>query len=146
MDTERNYEDIIDLPHHSSPTRPRMPMAERAAQFSPFAALTGHGAAIAECARITEARAARSEDSMALLDEKLRLLMELLPQEPEIALTYFVPDAKKEGGAYVEVLGKLKKLDKEGRALVLADGRRIPLEDVMELDGPALGRVEWEPE
>ena len=105
------YDDIIHLPHHVSTAHPPMPAADRAAQFSPFAALAGHEAAIRETARLTDERAELDENAKAVLDEKLRMIQEMLPAHPEITVTYFQPDAKKSGGAYVSVTGRVKKLD-----------------------------------
>ena len=117
------YDDIIHLPHHVSTAHPPMPAADRAAQFSPFAALTGHEAAIRETARLTDERAELDENAKAVLDEKLRMIQEMLPAHPEITVTYFQPDAKKSGGAYVSVTGRVKKLDLYRQCLF--DGGRV---------------------
>ena len=100
------YDDIIDLPHPTSKKHPRMPVRDRAAIFSPFAALAGHGAAIAETARLTQRRIELDEDGKALLDERQRILEEAAASHPEVTVTYFQPDAKKEGGRYVTVTGR----------------------------------------
>lgn len=94
----RNYDDIIGLPHPEPQTHPRMSLHDRAAQFSPFAALTGHSAAIAETGRLTDSRVILDEYEMARVDDALQKLQELLPQKPMASVTYFVPDAKKAGG------------------------------------------------
>ena len=99
------YDDIIHLPHHVSATRPRMPMLDRAAQFSPFVALTGYEAAVRETARLTDQRVELDESAKAELDRKLRLLLSL-PGQPEASITYFRPDERKEGGAYETVTGR----------------------------------------
>lgn len=101
------HDDIIDLPHPTSATHPRMSMIDRAAQFSPFAALTGHGAAIEETARLTDQRIELTEDKKAVLDKKLHLLLET---SGEGTFTYFLPDKRKDGGAYVTTVGTVKKL------------------------------------
>ena len=125
------YDDIINLPHHVSATRPHMPMIDRAAQFTPFQALTGYGEAIQETARITGEKVELTEDEKTVLDEKLRLLTDT---GNEAEFTYFQPDGKKSGGVYVTVLGAIKKLDPlEGR-LVLADGATIPIDDILEIE------------
>ena len=125
------YDDIIHLPHPTSPRHPRMPMIDRAAQFTPFQALTGYGDAIQETARLTGEKVELTEDEKAVLDEKLRLLADT---GNEAVFTYFLPDGKKSGGAYVTVLGAIKKLDPlEGR-LVLADGIAIPIDDILEIE------------
>lgn len=128
-----NYDDIIHLPHHVSKTRPQMPMADRAAQFSPFAALTGHEAAIRETGRLTEEKIALDEDVRAELDREQASLMERIDEQPEISVTYFRPDAKKSGGAYVTVTGRLKRFDEHERVLILTDGRRIAMKDIVTL-------------
>lgn len=105
------YDDIINLPHHTSTTRPRMPRENRAAMFSPFAALTGYEAAIKETARLTDERIELSENMIEDLDAKLAILAEKVEEHPKIAVTYFRSDAKKAGGAYVTTAGALKKID-----------------------------------
>lgn len=129
------YEDMLELPHHISRERPQMAMEERAAQFSPFAALTGYGDAIRETGRLTERQLELEPDVKDRLNEKLRLLMELPSPRPEVSIVYFLPDEKKEGGSYVSVRGRVKKVDENSRQIVLENGGRIPLEAVMELDG-----------
>lgn len=133
--TNDQYNDIIDLPHHVSAIRPRMSMIDRAAQFSPFAALTGYDAAIKETGRLTDARIELSEESRAILDRKQQLLLSNLSNSPEISVTYFVPDERKAGGSYATVTGKVKKVDEYLRLLILFNGEKIYLDDVLDLDG-----------
>ena len=128
------YDDIINLPHPTSQRHPRMPIHDRAAICSPFAALSGHGAAIAETARLTERRMELDEDTRAELDRKQAVLLEHIDEQPEITITWFQPDEKKDGGAYLTTTGRLKKLRELERLLVLADGAEIPLEDVVALE------------
>lgn len=128
------YDDIIHLPRHVSAVHPPMPMADRAAQFSPFAALSGYGDAIRESARLTGRRIELDEDAQAALDEKLGLLAGAEGESPEISVTYFLPDRKKSGGAYVTAAGRLKKLDGARRVLRLQCGTEIPLEDILEIE------------
>ena len=128
------YDDIIGLPHPTSSKHPRMPISERAAIFSPFAALSGHSAALAETARLTDQKIELDEDTKAELDRKQAILREHLTEQPEITVTWFQPDERKDGGAYVTVTGRLKKIDETERALVLLDGTRIPLQDVVGLE------------
>lgn len=130
------YEDIVNLPHHVSPTRPQMSRADRAAQFSSFAALTGHDAAVRETARLTASRIDTAEDKRYELDLKQQLLAQVLPSHPEVTVTYFVPDTRKAGGAYVSVNGRLKRIDSRRRILLLEDGTEIPADDVLELESP----------
>ena len=128
------YDDIIHLPHPTSSKHPRMPIADRAAIFSPFAALAGHSAAIAETARLTNQKAELDEDARAELDRRQAVLLEQIGQQPEVTVTWFQPDERKDGGAYVTTTGWLKKIDEIERGLVLTDGTRIPLEDVAGLE------------
>ena len=128
------YDDIIGLPHPTSSKHPRMPISERAAIFSPFAALSGHSAALAETARLTDQKIELDEDTKAELDRKQAVLLEHIGEQPEVMVTWFQSDERKDGGAYVTVTGRLRKIDEAERALVLLDGTRVPLEDVMELE------------
>ena len=129
-----NYEDIIHLPHHVSKTRPPMSMADRAAQFSPFSALTGYDDAILETGRLTDEKLEAGEERLAVLNTQFRILMDHLAEHPEISVTYFVPDDRKSGGAYVTVKGRVKKVNDFDRFLVLQDGLRIPMNDVAEME------------
>ena len=128
------YEDIINLPHHVSKTRPQMSMLDRAAQFSPFAALTGYDAAIKETGRLTDEKIELGEEAKAALDRKQAYLMEMIGEQPEISITYFLPDARKSGGAYVTITGNLKRFDEYERLLILTDGRKIPMDDIADIE------------
>ena len=125
------YDDIIGMPHHTSPRHPRMSMRDRAAQFAPFSALTGYGDVVDETARLTDGRIVLTEDAKALLDFKQRLLQERIDTKPEITVTYFVKDARKSGGSYQTVRGRLLRIDEVERTLVLDGGRRINAQDVI---------------
>ena len=129
------YRDIINLPHHVSQKRRPMGRRERAAQFSPFAALTGYDAVIAESGRLTGERIELSEDSRAVLDAKQQLLLEHLAERPEIVITYFLPDEFKEGGAYVCIKGRVKKLECIERLIIMIDGKKIPMDEVISMEG-----------
>ena len=128
------YDDIINLPHPTSTRHPRMPIRDRAAIFSPFAALSGHGAAIAETARLTEQKIELDEDTKAELDRRQAVLLEHMDERPELTVTWFQRDEKKDGGAYLTTTGRLKKLRELERILVLTDGTEISLEDVVTLE------------
>ncbi|MCD8323845.1 MAG: hypothetical protein LUC32_02670 [Clostridiales bacterium] len=149
MDREQHtfeYNDIIDLPHPTSRNHPRMSPENRAAQFAPFAALTGHGAAIRETARLTEERQELGEDAVACLDRKLRLVVENIETRPVITFTYFVPDEKKSGGAYVTHSGAVKRVDHHARAVILADETVIPIGQISNMEGElfrALGECDF---
>ena len=124
------YDDIIDLPHHVSTTRPHMPMIDRAAQFQPFRALTGYEDAVYETARLTDEKIELTEDEKAILDMRLQKLADEITRQPKVMLTYFQPDKRKAGGAYVTVSGRLKKIDDLEGALILMDGKRVLIEDI----------------
>lgn len=134
-DKIRNYDDIIDLPHHVSTTRPRMSNMDRAAQFSPFAAVVGYDAAVKETARLTDDRMELDENSKTILNEKLQMVLEHADTNPEIIVTYFVQDPQKAGGSYVSTTGILKKVDAYEQVLVMRDGTRIPLTEVFDIEG-----------
>lgn len=129
-----NYDDIINLPHHESTKHPRMSALNRAAQFSPFAALTGHEAAISETARLTNTRLELDEDRKEELDECLQMIREHISLEPEVAITYFVPDTQKEGGSYLQVIGVIKKLDDIEHKILMKNGTVIPINDIYEVE------------
>lgn len=128
------YKDIINLPHHVSSKRPQMPMLDRAAQFSPFASLTGYDDAIHETGRLTDEKIDLSDEDKKTLDRKQQILSEKLSDHPALTITYFVPDAKKSGGAYVTKDGNLKKIDEFERWMMLTDGTKIPLDDVSDIE------------
>lgn len=129
------YDDIINLPRPVSKKHPPMPMANRAAQFSPFAALSGHNEAIREAARETEKRRTLGENEQEILNRKIALLRKHLAEQPEITATYFEPDGKKDGGRYVSISGRIRKIDNYQRLLLLEGGVEIPFEDLAELSG-----------
>ena len=125
------YDDIMNLPHHTSPRHPHMSVRDRAAQFAPFSALTGYGDAIDETVRLTDGRVELSEDAKAILDLKQRLLMERIDSRPEVTVTYFEPDKRKTGGSYKIVTARLKRIDETERVLIFTDGTRIKTETVV---------------
>jgi hypothetical protein len=128
------YEDIINLPHHVSTTRPQMSMMDRAAQFSPFAALTGYDAAIKETGRLTDEKIVMDEEALNILNMKFQILARSLDDEPEVTFTYFKPDERKAGGAYLTVSGVVKKIDDFERMIVMRNGTKIPMDDVLDFD------------
>ena len=127
------YDDIINLPHHVSATRPQMPMIDRAAQFQPFRAMTGYEDAVQETARQTDEPPELTEDEKALLDAKLQKLSDSIDSHPRVTLTWFQPDKKKPGGAYVITTGELKKIDDYAGALILMGGERIVIEHIVDI-------------
>ena len=126
------YEDIINLPHHRSKTHPHMPLIDRAAQFAPFAALTGYGDAIDETARLTDGHPDLDEQQLSELNERLLQIM----AEPNavVRITYFVPDEKKAGGRYEQAERVIKKIDEIAKVIVTDGGEKIPLADIIELN------------
>ena len=129
------YDDIINLPHHVSATRSQMPSANRAAQFSPFAALTGYDAAIEETGRLTDERMELDEDTIDALNLKMSMLADVISDHPRVSITYFRPDERKAGGAYVTVVGALKKIDDYEGVIVLMNGKKIAIEDICDIEG-----------
>ena len=138
----RKYDEIMGLPHHVSKTRPQMPMSDRAAQFAPFAALTGYDAAIKETGRLTDERIELDVEALSALDMKYQLLMEALDEAPEVTITYFQPDERKAGGKYVSAVGAVKKIDDFERRITMRDGTRIPMDDVLSIDGELFSSLE----
>ena len=128
------YEDIIDLPHPISKIHRPMALADRAAQFNPFAALTGYDDEIREAARFTCEKILLAEDEKQALDKKLQGLMLRIHEHPELEVTYFIADEKKTGGVYQTLHGVLKKIDAIQRTLVLMDGTRIEIQDILRLE------------
>ena len=129
-----NYEDIINLPHHVSSTRAQMSMMDRAAQFSPFAALTGYDAAIKETARLTDQKIELDDYEKEEINDKIQLIAEHLGEDFEVVITFFQPDGKKAGGAYVDALGVVKKIDEYERMIVLREGRKVPIDDILQIE------------
>lgn len=129
------YDDIISLPHHVSATRPHMTAGDRAAQFSPFAALTGYDAAIKETVRLTDKKLELDESMKDALSRRLQIIADRMKKRPEISITFFQPDMKKSGGAYVTAIGTVKKIDEYERIVVMTDGTAIPIDEIISIDG-----------
>ena len=134
MELSHEYDDIINLPHHVSADRSHMPMIDRAAQFSPFAALTGYDAAIAETARLTDTKRELSEEQKELISKQLHSLQSRLKTDPGVTVTYFVPDSRKAGGAYRTISGNAKKVDKYSGILEMSNGIAISFDDILMLE------------
>jgi hypothetical protein len=130
------YDKIINLPHHVSQIHPQMPMADRAAQFSPFAALTGYDDAVAETARLTEQQVELDENELEILSRRMQVIMNHLPQRPQVSITYFLPDERKLGGKYVTATGRIKKIDPIERIITMTDGTKIPIDASVKLESP----------
>ncbi len=135
MNNEYQYDDIINLPHHTSETRSRMSMTNRAAQFSPFAALTGYDDAVVETARLTDERHELTEDEKDLLNERLQILSENAHDRPMVEITYFKPDDRKDGGSYEKVRGAVRWIDEGEMKVVFANGTRITIGNICSIEG-----------
>ena len=135
MRMNNRYNEIINLPHQVSKTRPHMPMSDRAAQFAPFAALTGYDAAIKETGRLTDEKIEMDEEALNILNMKFQILVDSLDDEPEVTFTYFKPDERKAGGAYIEVTGTVKKVDDFERLIVMQNGTKMPMDDILNIEG-----------
>lgn len=135
MKYNRQYDDIINLPHHVSKKHPQMSLYMRSAQFAPFAALTGYEDAIKETAREVQERIEIDEELRSILDSKLQIIIENLKFNPEISITYFVPDIKKDGGEYVTVSGIVKKIDMYNQLIYLVNNIQIPTNEIIDISG-----------
>lgn len=137
-----SYDDIINLPHHVSKYHPPMSRLDRAAQFSPFAALTGFDDSINETAKLTNKKMELDETAKTILDVKLEILHEQINSHPKIEITYFQPDEKKCGGEYVTVSGTVNKIDRYKRIVIMQDEIRIPIEDIIGISGEIFKSIE----
>ena len=129
------YEDIVNLPPHISKRHPQPSMMDRAARFVPFAAITGYEEMVLEEARVTEERIDLDEGALALLNEKLNMIQEFLDEEPEVTITYFEPDKKKSGGAYVSITGTVKRIDEYEHLVLMTDGKKIRIDEIYNIQG-----------
>ena len=128
------YDDIIYLPHHVSRIHPQMSMEDRAAQFSPFAALTGYEAAVKETARLTDDREELDEDEKTRLNAQLQKISTRLQEQPEVMVTYFAPDERKTGGARQTYRGRLRKIDRNRKMLIMVDQTELPIENLLNIE------------
>ncbi|MBQ4568476.1 MAG: hypothetical protein IJA62_00215 [Ruminococcus sp.] len=129
-----DYKDIINLPHHTSKTRQRMSVYNRAAQFSPFAALTGYEEAVKETARFTDEKSELDEYQIAIINDKINIALEKKALNPILSITFFRPDSRKKGGEYVTVAGVIRKIDQVSHSLVLTDNTHIPIKFIYDID------------
>lgn len=136
------YDDIIHLPHPTSPKHPRMPISDRAAQFSPFAALTGHEAAVKETARLTDRKIERDESEKAVIDAKLQMISEQVNTQPVVTIIYFVPDEKKAGGAYLTKTGAVRRINEYEKTIEFANRTSVAIEEIVEISGEFFPDVE----
>ena len=138
---DNKYNDIINLPHYRSKKRQPMSLHDRAAQFSPFSALTGHDEAIKETARLTDKKTELSETTKTILNEKFNFIFEHIYDKPEITVTYFIPDSLKSGGMYVDFTGCVKKYDYYNRILYFTDNTEIKIDDISEIEGSIFPKI-----
>ena len=134
MEISHDYDDIIQLPHHVSDHHPQMPMLDRAAQFSPFAALTGYDAAIVETARLTDKKRELTEEQKDILSKQLLALKTQLKTDPTVTVTFFEPDSRKAGGSYKTITGAAKRVDEFLGVLELSNGASISFDDIMSME------------
>lgn len=137
------YDDIIHLPHHVSKRHSQMSLYNRAAQFAPFAALTGYEEAIIETARLTAPKVDMMEDNQQLLDRKLALLSYSLREQPTVSITYFQPDKKKTGGQYLTITGVIKSIRDSERVILMADGKSVSIDTIINIDGDIFSSEEY---
>lgn len=141
---EHCYDDIIDLPHHVSKSHPKMSLYDRAAQFSPFAALTGYDDAIKETSRLTDKKQKLDENFVDILDHKIQIIQERIAEKPEVTITFFKPDNKKAGGSYETVVGNVKKIDGYERAIVMQDGNVVMINQIVDMEGSIFNNILYE--
>lgn len=141
-ENDHRYDSIKKLPHYQSVTRPHMSLYDRAAQFSPFAALTGYDDAVKETARLTDTKAELDEYEKAAINERLNWIQDTFDVQPEVSITYFLPDKKKSGGAYITVTGYVKKVDEYEHVVVMRNGTKVPIDDIAEIDGEIFEMLE----
>ena len=135
---KHRYDDIINLPHHQSRERAHMSLHDRAAQFAPFAALTGHEEAIEETARLTDEKITLDETAIEKINEKLNEIANHLPEKKTVSITYFKPDKRKSGGAYLTDIGTVKKIDEVEKVVIMDSGMKISMEQIIEIETEAL--------
>ena len=128
------YEDIVNLPRHISKVHPQATMADRAARFSPFAAISGYEDMVKEAARVTEERIDITDATKELLNDKLNMIIEFLDEEPEVTITYFEPDKKKDGGAYISITGTVKRIDEYERIVLMSDDKKIRIDEIYAIE------------
>lgn len=139
---KHRYDDMLDMPHHVSTVHPQMSRHDRAAQFSAFRALTGYEDAVKEAARLTGERIELDDETLLLLNAKMQILQDEIKSRPEISVTYFVPDTKKAGGEYVNVTGNVKRVDDVERTIIMLDGKEIPIDDIIGIEGEIFSMIE----
>ncbi len=133
MKNEDKYDDIINLPHHVSKKHPPLKRASYAAQFSPFAALTGYDGIVSEAARITDERIELNETDMEIINAKLQIVCDRIKEKPELTVTYFVADKKKSGGKFLKTTASARRIDDVERVIYFTDGTKLPFDDIIDI-------------
>lgn len=141
--TKNNYEDIIDIPHHTSSKHPRMTIEARSAQFAPFSALTGYNEAVKETARVTEEKIEIDDGLKIVINNKLQIINNNIKDNPKVSITYFIKDKNKEGGEYITIRGTIKKLDSIKELVILEDKTIIPIKDIINITSSLFSSLEW---
>lgn len=136
------YNDILNMPHHVSKKHPQMTIDARAAQFAPFAALTGYEDAIVETARLTSERIELNEEQISIINRKINIIKENIKTTPKLSITYFIPDYRKEGGEYIKIIGNVKKIDEYSKKIVFEDNKEIRINDILDISGDIINNYE----
>lgn len=136
------YNNILNLPHHVSKKHPQMSIESRAAQFASFAALTGYSESVKETARLTNERIELDEEVKQILNEKIQIIKENIKNMPKISFRYFIPDSRKQGGKYVNVIGKVKKINEYNCNIILEDNTIIPIKEIIDISGDIVKDIE----
>ena len=137
-----NYDDIINLKRPIS-KHPKMSLYQRSAQFAPFAALTGYEGQVKETARLTDRRIELDEEMKLILDMKIQIINEMLSNKPEIEVTYFIPDGRKDGGRYETIINNVKKVDNYNEQIIMKNGLRIDIKEIIEITGDIFRNINF---
>ena len=137
-----NYDDIINL-HRPISKHPQMSLYQRSEQFAPFAALTGYEGQVKETARLTDRRIELDEEMKLILDMKIQIINEMLPNKPEIEVTYFIPDSKKDGGRYDSIINNVKKIDNYNEQIIMQSDLRIDIKEIIDIKGEIFKNISF---
>ena len=137
-----NYDDIINL-HRPISKHPQMSLYQRSAQFAPFAALTGYEGQVKETSRLTDRRIELYEEMKLIIDMKIQIINEMLSNKPEIEVTYFIPDGRKDGGRYETIINNVKKVDNYNEQIIMKNGLRIDIKEIIEITGDIFRNINF---
>ena len=138
------YDDIINMPRHISKTRPQMSLYQRSAQFAPFAALTGYEGQVKETARLTDRRIELDEEMKLILDLKIQVIKEMLSDNPEVEITYFIPDTRKYEGKYVTIINNVKKIDSYNEHIIMQNNLKIEIKEIININSNIFKNIIFE--